>query len=257
MGKKSLFTSTTADGAASPGKKRPAKKKADQQTPQAPPVPAKENSPPHDPVARTPAASARPPATPAGAVGVSLGCSAPVLPQILEDDGDSMTRLVLGVVGAVAFIVLILLVASSMNAGRYYVKESRGAVEIWKGDFSPGGGQRILVLHDAVWDMKKKRYYNRETALGFASRYYVRKAGDLLEAQGVRDYPRILSYVDKAIVLNADMGNDDRAAVLEIVKKDIQEAALLDSGEPETLGLVTRKINAAGHGLAGLLFEDR
>lgn len=262
MGKKSLLTSTTGstgDTGQTPPKKKRAVKKKDKQTLQAPPVLPENSAPaPARPVvaqSTTVFGDGRP--EPAAVSECASGGSAPVSPRIQENGDDAMTGLIAGAVGCVAFAVLILLIASSMNAGRYYVKESRGAVEIWKGDFSPGGRERLLVLHDAAWDMKKKRFYDKEEALAFASRYYMQRAGDLLAADGVRDYPRILSYVDKAIALNADMGNDDHEAALQIVKKDVQEAAILDSGEPETLPVVARKVTDAGHSLAGLLFEER
>ncbi|MDY6832842.1 MAG: hypothetical protein SWC96_13570 [Thermodesulfobacteriota bacterium] len=271
MGKKSLFTPTTdpeakEGAAAAPKKKRAAKKqpakKASTKEQKAQVSEASAVLPKNDVVETAPEVVAPPPPAgdgrpqPAAVFEKSAGCSAPVQPPVMENGDDAMTRLLWGAVGCLALAVLILLVASSMNAGRYYVTESRGAVEIWKGDFTPAGKERIMVLHDAAWDAKKKRIYNKADVFAFASRFYTAKAGDLLEAEGMRDYPRILSYVDRAIELNADMGRKDQVEVLEVVKKYVQEAAILDSGEPATQSVVAKRLNDAGHALAGLLFEE-
>ena len=267
MGKKSLFTPTTdpeakEGAAAAPKKKRAAKKqpakKASTKEQKAQVSEASAVLPKNDVVETAPEVVAPPPPAgdgrpqPAAVFEKSAGCSAPVQPPVMENGDDAMTRLLWGAVGCLALAVLILLVASSMNAGRYYVTESRGAVEIWKGDFTPAGKE----LHDAAWDAKKKRIYNKADVFAFASRFYTAKAGDLLEAEGMRDYPRILSYVDRAIELNADMGRKDQVEVLEVVKKYVQEAAILDSGEPATQSVVAKRLNDAGHALAGLLFEE-
>lgn len=265
MGKKSLFTPTTGldaneGAAAAPKKKQPAKK-APTKKQKAQVSEAAAALPKNDVVETTPGAVAPPPAgdgrpQPAAVFEKAAGCSAPVQPPVMENGDDAMTRLLWGAAGCLVLAVLILLVASSMNAGRYYVTESRGAVEIWKGDFTPAGKERIMALHDAAWDMKKKRTYDKADVFAFASRFYTAKAGDLLEAEGMRDYSRILSYVNRAIELNADMSRKDQVEVLEIVKKYVQEAVILDSGDPATRSVVTKRLNDAGHALAGLLFEE-
>ncbi|ABW67401.1 hypothetical protein [Desulfosudis oleivorans] len=277
MGKKSLFTPTTdpeakEGAAAAPKKKRAAKKQPAKKQPAKKASTKKQKAPvsqaagvlPENDVVETTTSEAVAPPPPAGdgrpqpaaVFEKTAGCSAPVQPPAMENGDDAMTRLLWGASAFLVLAVLILLVASSMNAGRYYVTESRGAVEIWKGDFTPGGKERIMVLHDAAWDVKKKRTYSKADVFAFASRFYTAKAGDLLEAEGMRDYSRILSYVDRAIELNADMGRKDQVEVLEIVKKYVQEAAILDSGEPATRSVVTKRLNDASHALAGLLFEE-
>ncbi|OQX61714.1 MAG: hypothetical protein B5M56_08305 [Desulfococcus sp. 4484_241] len=170
---------------------------------------------------------------------------------------DPMTRMIAAGVGCAAFLILILLVASAMNAGRYYVKESRGAVEIWKGDFSPEGRDRIMVLQGTRWDRDKKDYYDKNEVLDFASCFYLQKALGLVDVSDIRDYDRIQYYLEKAIAVNRDAGNSDAVSVLKTVAKYMQEAAILDTGESDTAPVVAKKITEAKHALAALLAKGR
>jgi len=163
--------------------------------------------------------------------------------------------LLLGVAG-VCGLILMILIASMMNADNYYVKQARGAVEIWKGDFSPIGKDCIMILHGTQWNGPFKESYSKKAVFSFAVRYYLKKTVALVEAPVSDDFNRIVHYLDRARELVSDLELQEIAAGIDQAGKNITEARVLQSsGEKAAVSLAQEKLDVAGQILAGILMD--
>lgn len=163
--------------------------------------------------------------------------------------------LLLGVAG-VCGLILIILIASMMNADNYYVKQTRGAVEVWKGDFSPLGKDRIMILHGTHWDRPVQDSYSMEKVFSFAIAYYLEKVRTLAEAPVSDDFDRITYYLERSLALAADEQFRETATLISQIGRYVTEARVLQtSGEKEAISLAQEKLTAAGRMLTGLIAD--
>jgi hypothetical protein len=173
-----------------------------------------------------------------------------------ENDSLIDTKpLLLAIVG-VCGLIMVLLIASKVNAGRYYVKQSKGAVIVSKGDFSPVGKDRIMILHGTRWNREKKNSYSRDDVFSFAALYYLEKAMTLADAPVSDDFDRIVDYLARARKLVADGEYQGAAVIIKQARRNITEAQVLQSsGERDAVSLAQEKLDAAGQALSGLIAD--
>lgn len=163
--------------------------------------------------------------------------------------------LLLGIAG-VSVLILIILIASMINYGNYYVKQGKGAVEVWKGDFSPVGKDRIMILHGTYWDRPVKESYSRGEVFPFAFKYYLEKAAAMAESPVSDDFDRIVYYLDRSLELASDRQFKKMAVIITQARQSLIEARVLqESGEKESVALAQKKINTASRALTGLIAD--
>lgn len=98
-------------------------------------------------------------------------------------------------VATVGFIFLMLIASSIANSNRYFIKETRQGVEIWQGEFSPKGQQKIAALANAAPPKEKKEFYSQKEAMALAYDYYMDRTRALMkdtdepiDLRGIRTY---------------------------------------------------------------------
>ena len=102
---------------------------------------------------------------------------------------------------AAVFVVLFLLIVgtSFMNRNNYYVKSSDGAIEIWKGKFSPMGEELLIMLPGIQPPESIKDEYSKSDVYPLIFNYYVEKADTLIEVPGMPDFEGIRFYLNQAL----------------------------------------------------------
>ncbi len=284
MGKKSLFQPTTAPEeekkAPEPEKVSDAEKIKATETP----APEPKSAPVETPVAETASAASDEPApekaVPPSAEHATPPPQATPLPEVadpsparetppcintfeppdLKDpapfesdpliDAKSLKTIAVVVCG----IILLIFLGSMMNADNYYVKQSRGAVEIWKGDFTPGGKDRIVVLPGAHWKQPARTSYSKEDVFPFVAAYYLEKARMLTEAPVSEDFDHINYYLDLVQKLYAEDPVEEVDSTISLIRKTIAEARILQvSGEKAAVDLAQKKIQTIDEALTDLV----
>lgn len=169
-----------------------------------------------------------------------------------KKDSDPVIRAAKLGVAALALLVVLIIWASVTNHAKYFIIESKGAVEIWRGEFSPSGKDFFVILHGLQAPEEIAPYYNREQVYPIIFNYYLDKADALLDVSSLPDYSAISSYLERArqFVLNGPMktavttrlNNIKKLTLLYKVDVDISkgtlpalEAALKNLKQVETL----------------------
>ncbi len=167
--------------------------------------------------------------------------------------GSSLFAPPMIIFGCLAFLFLLVLIASFINRDRYFIKEKNGAVEIWRGNFTPTGQDRIIILHGTEWENDGKDIYTREEVFAFARNVYLEKIQALLNDPGPPNYERIIAYVDQTLALLPETIMAANETRIEKIKQYLEEAVILsNSDDPRTLEIAQEKITAAGQALKGV-----
>ena len=112
----------------------------------------------------------------------------------------SKKRVLFGLTAIIFMILMGLVIRTSVdNTKKYYLNPAAGAVELWKGTFSPGGKKRILIMPGVQIPQKIKEVYAREEVYPMAFNFYVSKADALMEVPGMPDFVGIKSYLNRAL----------------------------------------------------------
>lgn len=163
---------------------------------------------PEKPAADAAEAPAPEPETPEGETPAAKGIEAPAAPAdeppvipttvVQEEAPEPISRAIKFGIAAMALLVLILLGISNNNSSKYYIQPKEGALEIWKGRFSPKDKQFFMVLHGVQLDQEVKAVYSRSDVYPMIFDYYLEKADTLLEVPGLPDFEGIKSYLFQA-----------------------------------------------------------
>ena len=109
-----------------------------------------------------------------------------------------ISRGLLGLIVVIGLLLALLIGASLQNIGNYYLKQTHSALEIWQGDFSPRGKNRVAVLRGAKAPAEIRDSYSKEKALSYAYDYYMTKADALSETSDLPDFGAIRTYLEEA-----------------------------------------------------------
>ncbi|MCF8026544.1 MAG: hypothetical protein K9K82_13790 [Desulfobacteraceae bacterium] len=109
-----------------------------------------------------------------------------------------LSRGMLGGIIAVALVFALLIGASIKNMDNFYIRQTGSVLEIWKGDFSPGGREKIAALPGAKAPEPIKDEYSRQEAFALAFDYYIKKAESMAEAEQLPDLNAIRDRLEKA-----------------------------------------------------------
>jgi hypothetical protein len=163
---------------------------------------------PEKPEAAATEAPAPEPEAPEGETPAAKGVETPAAPAdeppvitttvVQEDAPEPISRAIKYGIAAMALIVLFLLGISYNNSSKYYIHPKEGALEIWKGRFSPKDRQFFMVLHGVQLDQEVKAIYSRSDVYPMIFDYYLEKADTLLEVPGLPDFEGIKGYLYEA-----------------------------------------------------------
>jgi hypothetical protein len=117
------------------------------------------------------------------------------------------------------FLLLVGLVvgASLLNTGKYYLVARDGAVEIWQGRFSPKGSEPLLIMPGVQPPAEIKSVYTRQEVFPLAFSYYLQQAEEVLQTSESPDFDEIKSYLNRA--LSYATTAEEKAAVNARLKK--------------------------------------
>ena len=193
-----------------------------------------------------------------------------------EESPDPMKKVIKYAVAGFALVLFLIIGTSAKNSAKYYVETKQGALEIWRGNFSPTGKSLFITLPGVQAPQDEKAVYTREEVYPLAFNYYLDKADSLLDVPGLPDYEKIkeevrrasafavtsemtqavdtrLNTIDRmALLYKADVAaSKGTEASLDTAVKDLQAAKRLTS-DPALLAGIDQKIEAARQAKAAL-----
>jgi hypothetical protein len=98
-----------------------------------------------------------------------------------------------------AILILITILTSHSNKDNYFIKYKNGAVEVWKGRFSPLGKELFITMPGAQPPNPIKETYSREEVFPFIAKYYINKADAVLDVPGLPDFEVMRTYLNKSL----------------------------------------------------------
>ncbi len=140
---------------------------------------------------------------------------------------------------ALAAILALLVVSSTMNKSRYYLKSGSSGVEVWKGTFSPTGTRKIMALGDISAPTDGQGPVSRDVAYALMFDAFIRQADDLLNEQAVPDFKLIRQRLVQALpyAVNAPAAETAhrRIAKIDMMMHVYKADILAGKGTPEAL----------------------
>jgi hypothetical protein len=112
---------------------------------------------------------------------------------------DPLKKIILFFSIGLTILIGLMLFTSYQNMKKYFITSRDGAVEIWKGKFSPKGRNRIVIMPGLQPPEQIKSAYTREEVFPLAFEYYIGKADALMEVPGMPDFAGIKSYLNRAL----------------------------------------------------------
>lgn len=112
---------------------------------------------------------------------------------------DPLKKVIIGsTIGLIALIGL-LIYSSNLNTEKYYLRASEGALEVWKGTFSPAGKMRLVIMPGVKPPEVIKPVYSREEVYPLICVYYIDKSDALIHVPGMPDFIGIKMYLNRAL----------------------------------------------------------
>ncbi|MBW2604833.1 MAG: hypothetical protein JRE28_11045 [Deltaproteobacteria bacterium] len=189
---------------------------------------------------------------------------------------DPMEKAMKYMAAAVAVLILLVIGSSMINQGKYYIRSTDGALEIFQGRFAPMGEKLLISLPGVPAPEKARDIYSKTDVFPLIFKYYVEKADTLLNVPGLPDFEGIKKYVNKAVpyavtpasknVVSSRLNNIDlmillykadvaagksTLADLEEAKGFLAKAERLDVDDMK-LDLIHQKIDAVDNDIAAL-----
>jgi len=102
-----------------------------------------------------------------------------------------------------AFLILLVIGASTSNSFKYYLEENQGALEVWKGKFAPIGKKMLIALPGVPAPEDNKNTYRSGDVYPLVFHYYIDKADALLDVPGIPDFEGIKATLKTALEYGA------------------------------------------------------
>ncbi len=154
---------------------------------------AKPEKPEDSPLAKTPGKPSTPPA--GGGGGEPPSPPPPSGPQAGDEPmGRGLKILIIGIAALFACIIL----ASALNSSKYYIKAGEEGAEIWKGNFSPRGKEKVVALKEIEPPEDVSSAVSKQTAYELPFNYYMTEAEKLSDKPGTPDFAAIREELKKA-----------------------------------------------------------
>jgi len=121
------------------------------------------------------------------------------LPSQLQKESDPVDRGIKILAAGIGFLFLLIIIASTSNSGKYYLKPNKSNMEIWKGDFSPIGESMIVSIPNVPEPKELKETYTKEEVFPMVFAYYIDQADKLPESDNMPDLNDIKVNLEKAL----------------------------------------------------------
>ncbi len=194
----------------------------------------------------------------------------PSIYELIEDARDSKLdeKVIRYIIVCSVVLTALIIVTSYQNLGKFFISSKHGAVEIWKGKFSPKGKELIVIMPGILPPEPPKKVYTEEDVFPIVFSYYIEKADALMEVPGMPDFVGIRSYLNRALsfaatdeqrnIAKSRLNNIDLmillykadvasskggVAGLETATKYLQQASALNPDEIETK-LIEQKLES-------------
>ncbi len=115
-----------------------------------------------------------------------------------EPPSEPMSNGLKILIGGVAALFACLIIASAMNSGKYYIKETSKGTEVWKGDFAPKGKKMIIALENVKPAEDVADMVSKQKAYTLPFNYFMTRAEKLSEKPGIPDFEAIRKELKKA-----------------------------------------------------------
>lgn len=194
---------------------------------------------------------------------------------------DPMEKGMKYLAAAVVLLIALVVGSSMINNGKYYIRSTDGALEIFQGRFAPMGEELLISLPGVQKPEKTKDIYSKTDVYPIIFNYYVEKADTLLKVPGLPDFGGIKQYLNKAmlykttpdsaeavfsrlnnidlmiLVYKADVAaSKPTLADLKEAKGFLSEAARLDVDDA-MLDLINEKMDAVDKKIESLKAEQK
>ena len=117
-----------------------------------------------------------------------------------------------------AVLISITILTSRSNKDNYFIEYKEGAVEVWKGRFSPLGKELFITMPGAQLPNPIKEVYTHEDVFPFIAKYYIDKADAVPDAPGLPDFEGMRTYLNKSLsfAITADLQKEAHARLNRI-----------------------------------------
>ena len=163
--------------------------------------------------------------------------------KIKNIESNQTSRMLKYAIGCLAFLMVLIVFSSASNVDNYYLYYKEGAVEVWKGRFSPTGKERLIMMPGLPKPESFKDVYTKEEVFPVICNFYISKASTLLDVPGKPDFKGIKNYLNRALSFaNSDALRQTVYARLNsvdvmvfIYKADVEASRRTISGFEEAL----------------------
>ncbi|MBF0397444.1 MAG: hypothetical protein HQK78_11770, partial [Desulfobacterales bacterium] len=117
-----------------------------------------------------------------------------------NDIDNSMIKKIIMGCCALAFLIVLVIIASFSNMSKYYIISNDKGIEIWRGSFSPLGKEFFMQLNDVkIPENKKKDVYCKADVFPLICENYISKADNVLDVAGIPNFKTMKKHLNKAI----------------------------------------------------------
>ena len=120
-------------------------------------------------------------------------------PPPMTKEVDPTNKMIKMGAGALAFLFLLIIVASLSNSDKYNIISTKSGIEIWKGKFAPIGKELFVTLDDAALPVSAKSIYYKKEIYPLISNHYINKADALLNVPNIPDFDKIKAFLNNAM----------------------------------------------------------
>ncbi len=132
---------------------------------------------------------------------------------------DPLKKIIIFASIGLILLIALLVYTSHLNTKKYFLRTSEGALEVWKGTFSPAGKTRLVIMPGVKPLESIKPVYSREEVYPLICTYYIDKSDALIHVPGMPDFIGIKTYLNRALTF-ATTDEHRRAAQIRLNRID-------------------------------------
>lgn len=160
-------------------------------------------------------------------------------PPIDKDPPNTALRML---IGCLAVIFGLLLIASAMNSSNYYLKPTPAGLEIWRGKFSPKGKVLVETVPNVALSAPVESVYNRDQAMTVVFEYCMNQATRRSTVIGEPDFNAIAGLYEQAKKYATTPAQADLA---DTRLKTIKTQSLISAADKAVIKMTPRNIDKA------------
>ena len=116
-----------------------------------------------------------------------------------QQQSDPFKKIIIfGSIGLI-LVVALLIYTSHLNTKKYFLRTAEGALEVWKGTFSPAGKTRVAIMPGVKPLESIKPVYSRAEVYPLICTYYIDRSDALIHVPGMPDFVGIKTYLNRAL----------------------------------------------------------